>query len=94
MILVLVLAVTSLDPLDTGAGGGGGTSLTISDCEEILSDAHLGDSICVNGTYVCLQDARAVQCFPLSPSPPSFEVQTMITKVRTGAMICRKKERV
>ncbi|OXV09023.1 hypothetical protein Egran_03217 [Elaphomyces granulatus] len=42
--------VTSLDPLDTGAGGGGGTSLTISDCEEILSDAHLGDSICVNGT--------------------------------------------
>lgn len=46
--------VTSLDPLDTGAGGGGGTSLTISDCEEILSDARLGDSICVNGTCLTI----------------------------------------
>jgi len=46
--------VTSLDPLDTGAGGGGGTSLTISDCEEILTDAHLGDSICVNGTCLTI----------------------------------------
>ncbi|KAJ9266105.1 hypothetical protein DTO195F2_1220 [Paecilomyces variotii] len=42
--------VTSLEPLDTTASGGGGTSLTISDCEEILTDAHLGDSISVNGT--------------------------------------------
>ncbi|KAN0083370.1 hypothetical protein V8E54_002458 [Elaphomyces granulatus] len=46
--------ITSLDPLDTGAGGGGGTSLTISDCEEILSDAHIGDSICVNGTCLTI----------------------------------------
>jgi len=45
----LLLAVTSLEPLDTTASGGGGTSLTISDCEEILTDAHLGDSISVNG---------------------------------------------
>ena len=44
------LAVTALEPLDTSSSGGGGTSLTISDCEEILSDAHLGDSISVNGT--------------------------------------------
>ncbi|GFF56847.1 riboflavin synthase, alpha subunit [Aspergillus udagawae] len=42
--------VTSLEPLDTSSSGGGGTSLTISDCEEILKDAHLGDSISVNGT--------------------------------------------
>ncbi|KAJ5294817.1 hypothetical protein PENANT_c014G10017 [Penicillium antarcticum] len=42
--------VTALEPLDTSSSGGGGTSLTISDCEEILSDAHLGDSIAVNGT--------------------------------------------
>jgi riboflavin synthase len=26
--------------------------LTISDCEEILGDAHLGDSISVNGTRI------------------------------------------
>ncbi|KAJ5140116.1 Riboflavin synthase-like beta-barrel [Penicillium atrosanguineum] len=42
--------VTALEPLDTSSSGGGGTSLTISDCEEILSDCHLGDSIAVNGT--------------------------------------------
>ncbi|KAB8237885.1 riboflavin synthase [Aspergillus alliaceus] len=42
--------VSSLEPLDTSASGGGGTSLTITDCAEILTDAHLGDSISVNGT--------------------------------------------
>ncbi|KAE8352550.1 hypothetical protein BDV28DRAFT_134916 [Aspergillus coremiiformis] len=42
--------VSSLEPLDTSASGGGGTSLTITNCEEILTDAHLGDSISVNGT--------------------------------------------
>lgn len=46
--------MTSLEPLDTSSSGGGGTSLTISVCEEILTDAHLGDSIAVNGkrTYL------------------------------------------
>ncbi|KKK17525.1 hypothetical protein P175DRAFT_0505245 [Aspergillus ochraceoroseus IBT 24754] len=42
--------VSSLEPLDTSVSGGGGTSLTITDCEEILTDVHLGDSISVNGT--------------------------------------------
>jgi hypothetical protein len=46
---VVLLAVTALEPIDTSSSGGGGTSLTISDCEEILTDAHLGDSIAVNG---------------------------------------------
>ncbi|EEP82457.1 riboflavin synthase alpha chain [Uncinocarpus reesii 1704] len=41
--------VTALEPQDDTSSGGGGTSLTISDCEEILTDAQLGDSICVNG---------------------------------------------
>ncbi|KAK2750943.1 Riboflavin synthase alpha chain [Myotisia sp. PD_48] len=41
--------VTALDPQDDSSSGGGGTSLTISDCAEILTDAQLGDSICVNG---------------------------------------------
>ncbi|KUL92019.1 hypothetical protein ZTR_01127 [Talaromyces verruculosus] len=40
--------VTSLEPLDTSASGGGGTSLTIGNCAEILGDVHLGDSIAVN----------------------------------------------
>ncbi|KAL4963575.1 riboflavin synthase [Aspergillus stella-maris] len=41
--------VSSLEPLDTTASGGGGTSLTITDCESILTDVQLGDSISVNG---------------------------------------------
>ncbi|KAL3477897.1 hypothetical protein BJX99DRAFT_120304 [Aspergillus californicus] len=41
--------VSSLEPLDTTTSGGGGTSLTITDCEDILTDVHLGDSISVNG---------------------------------------------
>ncbi|KAL3493077.1 hypothetical protein BJX62DRAFT_90248 [Aspergillus germanicus] len=41
--------VSALEPLDTTESGGGGTSLTITDCEEILTDVHLGDSISVNG---------------------------------------------
>lgn len=49
MFNVVLLAVTALEPIDTSSSGGGGTSLTISDCEEILTDAHLGDSIAVNG---------------------------------------------
>lgn len=42
-------AITSLEKQDDTASGGGGTSLTISNCSEILSDAHLGDSISING---------------------------------------------
>ncbi|KAJ5638763.1 hypothetical protein N7528_001153 [Penicillium herquei] len=42
--------VSALEALDASSSGGGGTSLTISNCEEILGDAHLGDSISVNGT--------------------------------------------
>ncbi|KAL4946848.1 hypothetical protein BDV06DRAFT_181653 [Aspergillus oleicola] len=50
--------VSSLEPLDTTASGGGGTSLTITDCEDILTDVQLGDSISVNGA--CL----TVTAFP------------------------------
>lgn len=37
---------------DTSASGGNGVSITIGDCALILTDVHLGDSICTNG--VCL----------------------------------------
>lgn len=45
----LVLEVKILDP---SASGGNGVSLLIGNCSEVLSDVHLGDSICTNG--VCL----------------------------------------
>ncbi|CAO2647691.1 Nn.00g086130.m01.CDS01 [Neocucurbitaria sp. VM-36] len=48
--------VASLEELDTSASGGGGTSLTISGCDDILGDAHLGDSISVNGTCLTVTE--------------------------------------
>ncbi|KAH8732269.1 hypothetical protein GQ44DRAFT_735201 [Phaeosphaeriaceae sp. PMI808] len=48
--------VATLEELDKTASGGGGTSLTISDCADILGDAHLGDSISVNGTCLTVTE--------------------------------------
>ncbi|KAH6616749.1 hypothetical protein C7974DRAFT_402379 [Boeremia exigua] len=48
--------VAALEQLDQTASGGGGTSLTISDCEDILGDCHLGDSISVNGTCLTVTE--------------------------------------
>lgn len=48
--------VTALTDLDPSTSGGNGTSLTISDCAEILTDAALGDSICVNGTCLTITE--------------------------------------
>ena len=45
--------MTRLEKQDDTAAGGGGTSLTISDCAEILTDAHMGDSISINGRPPC-----------------------------------------
>lgn len=48
--------VSSLNPQDHSVEGGGGTSLTISDCSDILADCHLGDSIAVNGTCLTVTE--------------------------------------
>ncbi|KAF2085041.1 riboflavin synthase alpha chain [Saccharata proteae CBS 121410] len=49
-IVEVLGTVSVLEKQDDTSSGGGGTSLTISDAEEILGDCHLGDSISVNGT--------------------------------------------
>ncbi|WPG99026.1 Hypothetical protein R9X50_00183100 [Acrodontium crateriforme] len=50
------LPVSALVQHDSTASGGGGTSLTISNCSEILDDCHLGDSISVNGTCLTVTE--------------------------------------
>lgn len=57
--------MTTLLALDSTSSGGSGTSLTISNASSILDDAHLGDSICVNGTCLTITEL---------PSPDSFKV--------------------
>lgn len=49
-------AVSKLDPLDSSVSGGNGTSLTISNCSDILGDVALGDSISVNGTCLTVTE--------------------------------------
>lgn len=48
--------VTALTALDASTSGGNGTSLTISDCDTILGDVALGDSISVNGTCLTVTE--------------------------------------
>ncbi|KAF2167108.1 hypothetical protein M409DRAFT_66173 [Zasmidium cellare ATCC 36951] len=48
--------VSKLVKHDESSSGGGGTSLTISDCAEILDDCHLGDSISINGTCLTVTE--------------------------------------
>ena len=65
-------AVTALDPQDDSSSGGGGTSLTIADCEEILTDAQLGDSIAVNGTNHYQKGAGGKETFTTPRTPLVF----------------------
>ncbi|PSK55718.1 lumazine binding domain-containing protein [Elsinoe australis] len=55
-IVETIGTVSALTPQDQTSSGGGGTSLTISDCADILVDAHLGDSISVNGTCLTVTE--------------------------------------
>jgi len=55
-IVEVVGTVTRLVEFDDSESGGKGTSLTISGCSEILDDAHLGDSISINGTCLTVTE--------------------------------------
>ncbi|KAK5130995.1 hypothetical protein LTR08_001407 [Meristemomyces frigidus] len=55
-IVETVGTVSRLVEHDESSSGGGGTSLTISDCADILGDAHLGDSISINGTCLTVTE--------------------------------------
>ncbi|KAG9077936.1 Riboflavin synthase alpha chain [Ceratobasidium sp. UAMH 11750] len=48
--------ITAITPLDASASGGGGFTLTISDSAPILTDCHIGDSICVNGACLTVTE--------------------------------------
>ncbi|KAK4553624.1 Riboflavin synthase alpha chain [Recurvomyces mirabilis] len=55
-IVETIGTVSHLVKHDESSSGGGGTSLTISNCSEILGDAHLGDSISINGTCLTVTE--------------------------------------
>ncbi|PSN66934.1 Lumazine-binding protein [Corynespora cassiicola Philippines] len=55
-LVEIIGTVAALEDLDKTASGGGGTSLTIADAQDILGDANLGDSISVNGTCLTVTE--------------------------------------
>ncbi|KAF2863939.1 alpha subunit of riboflavin synthase [Piedraia hortae CBS 480.64] len=55
-IVEAIGTVSRLVQHDESSSGGGGTSITISNCASILEDAHLGDSISVNGTCLTVTE--------------------------------------
>ncbi|KAJ5625893.1 Riboflavin synthase [Penicillium lagena] len=77
--------VTALEPLDTTTSGGGGTSLTISDCAEILTDAHLGDSISVNGTCLTVTEFDKTW-FKVGVAPETLR-RTNLGSLTTGSPV-------
>ncbi|MCJ1396876.1 Riboflavin synthase alpha chain [Xylographa trunciseda] len=70
-IVETIGTVSALETHDATSSGGGGTSLTISDCAEILSDAHLGDSISINGTCLTIT-ALTGSTFKVGISPETL----------------------
>ncbi|GAB7363089.1 hypothetical protein MBLNU230_g3381t1 [Neophaeotheca triangularis] len=63
--------VSNLVQHDASSSGGGGTSLTISDCAEILTDANLGDSISINGTCLTVTEFTKSE-FKVGVSPETL----------------------
>ena len=57
--------------VENDASSGGGTTLTISECSEILGDAHLGDSISVNGTCLTITEFDG-QTFKVGVAPETL----------------------
>ncbi|QIW95712.1 hypothetical protein AMS68_001230 [Peltaster fructicola] len=70
-IVEVIGVVSSLVEHDATSSGGGGTSLTISNCAEILTDAHLGDSISVNGTCLTVTEFNK-DSFKVGVSPETL----------------------
>ncbi|OAP59369.1 riboflavin synthase, alpha subunit [Fonsecaea erecta] len=82
--------VTALVALDPSTSGGNGTSLTISDCASILTDAALGDSICVNGTCLTVTELEPAQApytaFKVGVAPETLR-RTNLGSLREGSKV-------
>ncbi|KAI4643613.1 hypothetical protein J4E81_000027 [Alternaria sp. BMP 2799] len=77
--------VAALEKLDQTASGGGGTSLTISGCEDILGDAHLGDSISVNGTCLTVTEFNK-SSFKIGCAPETLR-RTNLGSLKEGSKV-------
>ncbi|KAJ4313801.1 Riboflavin synthase alpha chain [Neodidymelliopsis sp. IMI 364377] len=84
-LVEIIGTVAALEELDKTASGGGGTSLTISDCEDILGDAHLGDSISVNGTCLTVTEFDK-KSFKIGCAPETLR-RTNLGSLKQGSKV-------
>ena len=77
--------VTALTALDPSTSGGNGTSLTISDCSSILTDAGLGDSISVNGTCLTVTEFDSTS-FKVGVAPETLR-RTNLGSLKEGGKV-------
>ncbi|KAF2262593.1 Lumazine-binding protein [Lojkania enalia] len=77
--------VAALEELDQTSTGGGGTSLTIANAQEILGDAHLGDSISVNGTCLTITEFDK-SSFKVGVAPETLR-RTNLGSLRKGSHV-------
>ncbi|MCJ1226618.1 Riboflavin synthase alpha chain [Toensbergia leucococca] len=84
-IVETIGTVSTLEKHDDTSSGGGGTSLTISDCADILTDAHLGDSISINGTCLTITEFTP-QDFKVGVSPETLR-RTSLGSLTTGSTV-------
>ncbi|KAF2204795.1 Lumazine-binding protein [Delitschia confertaspora ATCC 74209] len=84
-IVEILGTVAALEELDQSSSGGGGTSLTISDAEEILGDAHLGDSISVNGTCLTITEFEK-SWFKVGVAPETLR-RTNLGSLKKGSKV-------
>ncbi|KAK3167291.1 hypothetical protein OEA41_010418 [Lepraria neglecta] len=82
-IVEVIGTVTTLAHQDETEGGG--TSLTISNCAEILTDAHLGDSISINGTCLTITSFAPSQ-FKVGVSPETLR-RTNLGSLKEGSNV-------
>lgn len=76
--------ISSLQELDPSESGGNGTSLTITS-PDILEDAHLGDSISVNGTCLTITEFSS-QSFKVGCAPETLR-RTNLGRLRQGGKV-------
>lgn len=80
---VVHAAIEELSVLDESKSGGGGTSMTISDCASILEGVALGDSISVNGTCLTVTEYDGTKSFKVGVSPETLR-RTNLGRLRRG----------
>ncbi|EJS44700.1 rib5p [Saccharomyces arboricola H-6] len=84
-IVECIGTVLDNNPYDDTESGGQGTTITIGNCECILSDCHIGDSIAVNG--ICLTVvAFETDTFKVGISPETIK-RTNVASWTKGAKV-------